>query len=527
MAAEETIQVLQEMDENVDIPGIIPILPLRNTVVFPRMAVPLSVGRESSKELVQDAVNERKIIGLVTQKQAEQDEPGFQDLYSIGTAARIIKLLRIPDGTLNIIIQGIKRFRLLEPAATDPYLTARIELLEVVDPSDSEMEALFRNVKEQASRMVDLSPHIPQEAQIIIQNVDDPMVLIDMVVGNLNLPASEKQAILEILDMKRAMAAVLKVLGREGEVLEMSSRIQDEVKSSINKTQREYFLRQQLKAIRKELGEDEEPKAELDELKERLDKAGMSAEVAKEATKEFNRMKAMPEAAAEYSVIRTYLDWMAELPWSKRTRDKLDIAKARAILDKDHHDLEKVKKRILEYLAVRKLVKEPKGPILCFVGPPGVGKTSLGRSIARSLGRKFIRMSLGGIHDEAEIRGHRRTYVGALPGRIIQGMRKVESNNPVFMLDEVDKVGADFRGDPSSALLEVLDPEQNFSFADNYLGVPFDLSKVLFIATANTLQVTLRRRSWLSPENTCCPGKLQPTASKSGRELSPIRRLRR
>jgi len=469
------------------IPSEIPILPLRDTVIYPNMIAPLQVARKKSVRLVDDVLSGDRILGLIAQKDPTIEDPGFSDLYRHGTAAAVHKMLKLPDGSMRVLVQGLSRFRLEEPLGKEPYLKARVELLEDIVGKGVEMEALARNLANQFQKMISLVPHIPDELGIVVTNIEDPGRLADMVASNLNLTMAEKEEILETLNVKKRLQRLTLLLARELEVLELGSKIQTEAKSELEKTQREYFLRQQLKAIQKELGEDDPRTLEINELRGKIEAANMPEEVKKEAEKELSRIERMMPGAPEYTVSRTYLDWLVTLPWSVSTEDNLDIAKARRVLEEDHYNLEKVKERILEYLAVRKLKSDMKGPILCFVGPPGVGKTSLGQSIAKALGRKFVRISLGGIRDEAEIRGHRRTYVGALPGRIIQGIRKAESNNPVFMMDEIDKIGADFRGDPAAALLEVLDPEQNYSFSDHYLDLPFDLSKVMFITTANIL----------------------------------------
>ncbi|HID96150.1 MAG TPA: AAA family ATPase, partial [Candidatus Latescibacteria bacterium] len=433
------------------IPSEIPILPLRDTVIYPNMIAPLQVARKKSVRLVDDVLSGDRILGLIAQKDPTIEDPGFSDLYRHGTAAAVHKMLKLPDGSMRVLVQGLSRFRLEEPLGKEPYLKARVELLEDIVGKGVEMEALARNLANQFQKMISLVPHIPDELGIVVTNIEDPGRLADMVASNLNLTMAEKEEILETLNVKKRLQRLTLLLARELEVLELGSKIQTEAKSELEKTQREYFLRQQLKAIQKELGEDDPRTLEINELRGKIEAANMPEEVKKEAEKELSRIERMMPGAPEYTVSRTYLDWLVTLPWSVSTEDNLDIAKARRVLEEDHYNLEKVKERILEYLAVRKLKSDMKGPILCFVGPPGVGKTSLGQSIAKALGRKFVRISLGGIRDEAEIRGHRRTYVGALPGRIIQGIRKAESNNPVFMMDEIDKIGADFRGDPAAA----------------------------------------------------------------------------
>jgi ATP-dependent Lon protease len=471
-----------------DIPQVLPILPLRNSVFFPGGVLPLAVGRQKTIALIKDAVRDEQVIGVVTQRRAEEEDPGAADLYTVGTVARIVKLLKMGEDNYSLVVQGLARVRVLDLVQETPYLKARIEAVEDKTPVDDvEVEALAINLKKLAREVIELMPELPAAATELVDSITHPGHLADLIAANVDVPIEEKQQVLETVDLKARMKLVLELLNRKREILKLSNKIDSAVKGEMSKTQREYYLRQQLKAIKEELGELGEEEEELDELGERLKKAGLPPEVEKVAQKELNRLKSIPTASSEYTVARTYLDWIADLPWSKRTEDNLDIENARQILDTDHYGLQKIKKRILEYLAVRKLKNDMRGPILCFVGPPGVGKTSLGQSIARATGRKFVRLSLGGVRDEAEIRGHRRTYVGALPGRIIQSMKKASTVNPVMMLDEIDKLGADFRGDPSAALLEVLDPEQNFSFSDHYLDLAYDLSKVMFIGTANLL----------------------------------------
>ena len=471
-----------------DIPQVLPILPLRNSVFFPGGVLPLAVGRQKTIALIKDAVRDDQVIGVVTQRKAEEEDPGAADLYAMGTVARIVKLLKMGEDNYSLVVQGLARFRVLDLVQEAPYLKARIEAVEDKTASENvEVEALGINLKKLAREVIELMPELPAAATELVESISHPGHLADLIAANVDVPIEEKQAVLETVDLKARMKLVLELLNRKREILKLSNKIDSAVKGEMSKTQREYYLRQQLKAIKEELGEMGEEEEELDELQERLKKAGLTPEVEKVAQKELNRLKSIPAASSEYTVSRTYLDWIADLPWSKQSDDNLDIENAKTILDADHYGIKKVKKRILEYLAVRKLKNDMRGPILCLVGPPGVGKTSLGQSIARAIGRKFVRLSLGGVRDEAEIRGHRRTYVGALPGRFIQNMKKAATRNPIMMLDEIDKLGADFRGDPSAALLEVLDPEQNYSFADHYLDVPFDLSKVMFIATANML----------------------------------------
>ncbi len=471
-----------------DIPAVLPILPLRNSVFFPGGVLPLAVGRQKTIALIKDAVRDDQVIGVVTQRKAEEEDPGATDLYNMGTVARIVKLLKMGEDNYSLVVQGLARFRVLELVQEAPYLKARIEPVEDKTAADNvEIEALTINLKKLAREVIEMMPELPAAATELVESITHPGHLADLIAANVDVPIEEKQAVLETVDLKARMKLVLELLNRKREILKLSNKIDQSVKGEMSKTQREYYLRQQLKAIKEELGEMGEDEEELDELAERIKKAQLPPDVEKVANKEMNRLKTIPAASSEYTVARTYLDWIADLPWSKLSEDNLDIENARKQLDSDHYGIQKVKKRILEYLAVRKLKNDMRGPILCLVGPPGVGKTSLGQSIAKAVGRKFVRLALGGVRDEAEIRGHRRTYVGALPGRFIQQMKKAGTRNPVMLLDEVDKLGADFRGDPSAALLEVLDPEQNHTFSDHYLDVPFDLSKVLFIATANQL----------------------------------------
>jgi ATP-dependent Lon protease len=492
------------------IPDTLAILPLRGVVVYPLTVIPLNVGQPRSVKLVDDAASGQRIIGLVASKNPELEAPGPDDLYRIGTAAVVHRLFRAPDGTIRLLVQGLGRFRLGEFVSTEPYLTARIAVSpETLEPG-LEVEALVRNVTEQFQRIAELVPSMPAELVNAALSVEDPRQLVYTIATYQRMDLADAQQLLELDSVTEKLKKLLALLTKEAEVLELGRKIQSEAQSEMEKVQREYFLREQMKAIQRELGEANEQAVEVDEFRKKIAEAGMPEEALKEANRELDRLAKLPTAAAEYGVIRTYLDWLTSLPWSKLTPDNLDVSHARAVLDEDHYGLKDIKERILEYLAVRKLRLERKpapsdgreatpsvvdhirrereGVILCFVGPPGVGKTSLGQSIARALGRKFIRMSLGGVRDEAEIRGHRRTYIGALPGRIIQALRRAETRNPVFMLDEVDKLGMDFRGDPASALLEVLDPEQNREFRDHYLDVPFDLSQVMFITTANQLE---------------------------------------
>lgn len=470
---------------NIQLTEVIPLMPLRNTVVFPHQVVPLAVGREKSLNLLKGLDEENKIIGLISQKDGNVENPSENELFDWGTAAMILKKFKMPDGSEQLIVQGMYRVKIVNFTQTDPYFEATVFPAQETFVNSVEVDALVNNLKSLFQKIVDLSPYLTSEHRVMVLNTEDPSKLADLIASHINFSVNEKQEILEILNVQERLERVHYLLNKEMQVLELGSKIQSEVQGELNKTQRQYYLREQLKAIKKELGEYEDESTEIDDLREKLAKIKMPKEVHKVTEKELNRLSRMSPMASEYTVARTYIDWLLEMPWNKRTRDRLDVIKAEKILEEDHYGLEKVKKRILEYLAVRQLKSDMKGPILGFVGPPGVGKTSLGRSIARALGRKFSRMSLGGVRDEAEIRGHRRTYVGALPGRIIQEIKKLGSNNPLIMLDEIDKLGMDFRGDPSSALLEVLDPEQNFTFTDHYLEVPFDLSKVMFIATAN------------------------------------------
>jgi ATP-dependent Lon protease len=474
-------------EEKIVVPNEIPILPLRGTVLFPDLILPIMVGRKRSVRLIDEAMDSDRIIGVITQKRSEIEDPKEGDLYTVGVAALILRMIRELDGSQRVIVQGVSRIKVREYLQKDPYYKARVDSVDETAVEGVEIEALMMNLKNLFERAVELAPYLTAELGTMVKSIKSANILADLIASNLNISTSEKQGILETYDIRERLTKVHLYLNKEVQVLELGNKIQSQVKEDIDKTQREYYLREQLKAIKKELGELDDHSAEIKELKDRIKKAKMPPEALTAAEKELDRLAKIPPASAEYTVARTYLDWLVELPWSETTADNLDIHNAQKILDEDHYDLEKVKKRILEYLAVRKLKADMKGPILCFVGPPGVGKTSLGRSIARTMGRKFLRISLGGVRDEAEIRGHRRTYVGALPGRIIQGIKKSGSNNPIFMLDEVDKIGMDFRGDPSSALLEVLDPEQNYSFSDHYIDVPFDLSKVMFITTANVL----------------------------------------
>src|SRR5213596_3161335 len=477
-------------DRPLAIPPELPILALRDTVLFPNSFMPLAVARESSVRLIDDAIANGKMIAVFTQRDAALEEPGQADLYPVGTATHIHKMFKLPDGSLRLIVQGLARLKLDQVVETQPYLRARVTAAteDTNDADRLEIDALARNINTNFQQVVSLSPLLSEDLQTLAVNIAEPGRLADFIASSLTtISSTVKQGVLETLDIRARMDNLNRILIKELEVLELGSKIQSQVQSEVGKNQREYFLREQMKAIQKELGEGDDQTKEAEELGEKIEAAGMPEPVKKEALRELDRLSKMPVAAAEYTVSRTYLDWIVALPWQKRTDEIIDLPKTKQTLDADHSGLEKAKDRILEYLAVRKLNREVKGPILCFVGPPGVGKTSLARSIDQSLGRKFVRVSLGGMRDEAEIRGHRRTYIGALPGQIMQGLRRAESKNPVFILDEIDKLGSDFRGDPSSALLEVLDPEQNNTFRDHYLDVPFDLSEVLFITTANVL----------------------------------------
>jgi ATP-dependent Lon protease len=471
----------------IEIPNVLPLLPVRDIVVFSYMFLPLFVGRESSIAAVEEAMKKNRLILLATQKNPAEDNPASGDIYPVGTVAMIMRKLKLPDNRIKILIQGLVKARIKKYTQESPVYMVEIEKMiePVLGDVTVEIEALMRNVKEQCEKILSLKGLISSEILEILENVNDPGRLADLVASNLKLSIEESQRILEIVDPIVRLKKVHEHLTKELELSTMQAKIQSQAKEEMSKTQREYFLREQLRAIKSELGDLDDKTQEINEFSQKIEKAKMPADAEKEARKQLSRLEQMHPDSAEASIVRTYLDWMIDVPWSISTKDNLDIKKAKRVLDEDHYDLDKVKERILEYLSVRKLKKKMKGPILCFVGPPGVGKTSLGKSIARALGRKFVRISLGGIRDEAEIRGHRRTYIGALPGRIIQGLKQAGTNNPIFMMDEIDKVGADFRGDPSAALLEVLDPEQNFAFSDHYLNIAVDLSNVLFITTAN------------------------------------------
>ncbi|MBI3393760.1 MAG: endopeptidase La [Nitrospirae bacterium] len=472
-----------------EIPGRLPLLPIRDVVVFPYMILPLFVGREMSIRAIDGALSENRMVLLAAQKDLSVENPEPKDIYPVGTVGMIMRMLKLPDGRIKILVQGLAKARITEFVQTDPYYQVAVE--KIVESKIPEMtlqvEALIRNVKEQLEKVASLGKVILPDIMVVVENIEDPGRLADLVASNMGLKVEGAQEVLEILDPAARLGKVNEVLSKEIEVLAMQQKIQADARGEIDKTQREYFLREQLKAIQKELGETDERSEEINDLRQKIEAAKMPEKVQKEAEKQIGRLSKMHPDSAESGIIRTYVEWLVEMPWSKSTKDNLDLKQAKKVLDEDHYDLEKVKERILEYLGVRKLKEKMKGPILCFVGPPGVGKTSLGKSIARALGREFVRVSFGGMRDEAEIRGHRRTYVGAMPGRIVQGIKTAGTNNPVFMMDEVDKIGMDFRGDPAAALLEVLDPEQNNQFSDHYLGVPFDLSNVMFITTANLL----------------------------------------
>ena len=503
-------QRLIDPGEELIIPKEIGILPLRNVVIFPGTITPLAVGRPRSQRLLAALSNPDQsdwpeasvgqtdqVMGVLTQKAPEVDEPGFNDLYTTGTIVTVLKKLKLPEGQNSLVVHGLVRFRVVEWLALEPFLKARIDIVSSKAKSDRNLQALVTNVRNMANHMVELSPNIPEEVHVILTNIEDPGALADFLAANINIPVPQKQDILETIDVQERLQKLSVALASQLELLELSAKIQSKVSKSIDKTQREYFLQEQLKAIQHELGQTDQKTAELDELKDKITAAQMPEKVETEALRELDRLSKIPTMSPEFGVSRNYIEWLCELPWAKSTEDKLNLTRARRILNRDHYNLAKVKKRILEFLAVRKLNPTGRSPILCFVGPPGVGKTSLGRSIARAMGRRFVRVSLGGIRDEADIRGHRRTYIGALPGRILQELRKCQSNNPVFMLDELDKIGQDFRGDPASALLEVLDPEQNNTFTDHFIDQPFDLSRVLFIGTANymgTVPAALRDR---------------------------------
>ena len=470
------------------VPAELPILPLRGVVIFPSAIVPLLISRGSSLKLVEDCRKGNNLLGLATQKNPDDENPTAHALYARGCAGRILKMLKYPDGSVRILVQGIKRIEIRDYVQYEPYFRARVAHLQDTFVPSKDLDALQAHMVSQFAKFVSMVPYLPDELQGVVMNIKDPGRVSDLIASNLNISVDEKQDLLNSLEVSTRLEKLSSILNREIELVELGNKIQTQVQSELNKNQKEFYLRQQMRAIQKELGENDSRSNEIEDLRKKIDDAQMPEEARKAAENELDRLRMIPPESAEHSMVRTYLEWLVNLPWSVSTEDNLDIHHARQVLDEDHYDLEKIKDRILEYLAVRKLKNDSKGPILCFVGPPGVGKTSLGRSIARAMGRKFARISLGGVRDEAEIRGHRRTYIGSLPGRIIQSLRTVGSHNPLFMLDEIDKLGMDFRGDPASALLEVLDPEQNFTFSDHYLDVPFDLSKVMFITTANYLE---------------------------------------
>ncbi|HVO58758.1 MAG TPA: endopeptidase La [Dongiaceae bacterium] len=477
-------------DKNIPLPNPLAMLPVRDTVLFPGAVLPLTVGRESSLALINALSGEDKVLGVVAQHDPRVEDPAAADLHKVGTFAKVHKTVKMPNGNVVVFLEGLQRIQVVDLVSLKPYLQAQVEAMpDILGEADSELEALHRNAQDLFRDVVGHSPQLSDDLQSVAANIDEPGRLADFIAGTLpSLSTLVRQELLETASVRKRLESLIRELSKELEVLELRSKIHEQVQEQVSQNQREYLLREQMKAIQKELGEQDDSQAEIDELRKKVEEAGMTAEAKKECDRELKRLAKMTPASAEYMVSRTYLEWMTSLPWSKTSgtsAEEIDISKAHDILNEDHYDLEKVKERILDYLAVKKLQPGMKGPILCFVGPPGVGKTSLGKSIARAMGRKFVRIALGGMHDEAEIRGHRRTYIGALPGQIIQGIKRAETNDPVLMLDEVDKLGRDFRGDPSAALMEVLDPEQNATFRDHYLDVPFDLSKVIFIATAN------------------------------------------
>ena len=490
---EEQSQESRPMGSDEDLSGVIipselSILPLRGVVIFPSAIVPLLISRGSSLKLVEDCRRGDNLLGLATQKNPDDENPIAHALYARGCAGRILKMLKYPDGSVRILVQGVKRIEIRDYVQYEPYFRARVAHLQDTFVPSKDLDALQAHMVSQFAKFVSMVPYLPDELQGVVMNIKDPGRVSDLIASNLNISVDEKQDLLNTLEVRNRLEKLSSILNREIELVELGNKIQSQVQSELNKNQKEFYLRQQMRAIQKELGENDSRSNEIEDLRKKIDDAKMPEEALKAANNELDRLRMIPPESAEHSMVRTYLEWLVNLPWSASTEDNLDIHHARQVLDEDHYDLEKIKDRILEYLAVRKLKNDSKGPILCFVGPPGVGKTSLGRSIARAMGRKFARISLGGVRDEAEIRGHRRTYIGSLPGRIIQSLRTVGSHNPLFMLDEIDKLGMDFRGDPASALLEVLDPEQNFTFSDHYLDVPFDLSRVMFITTANYLE---------------------------------------
>jgi len=484
---DDLISIIDEDDKDAEIPRKLPLLPVRDVVIFTDMLLPLFVGREKSVRAVEAAVSKDRFLLLATQKDPGIENPKPDDIFRFGTIGRILRMLKLPDGRVKALVQGIAKAKIIDYVRKSAYFTINIELIpeNPVDDIDLEIEALMRNVREHSEKILALRGELTGDVSTILDSIDDPGKLADLVASNLRLKIEESQELLELIDPVERLRKVNDLLSREVELSAMQAKIQSEVKDEISKSQRDYFLREQMRAIHRELGEFDEKAQEIEEYKKKIKHAKMSKDAEKEALKQLKRLEQMHPDAAEASVVRTYLDWLVDMPWSKMTKDIIEIKQAKEILDEDHYGLDKVKDRVLEYLSVRKLNPKKKGPILCFVGPPGVGKTSLGQAIARAMNRKFVRISLGGIRDEAEIRGHRRTYIGALPGRILQGLKQCGTSNPVFMMDEIDKLGADFRGDPSSALLEALDPEQNFAFSDHYLNLPFDLSRVMFILTAN------------------------------------------
>ncbi len=486
-AKEQRFFALEEDLSDINIPVELAMLPLRGVVIFPSAIVPLLISRGGSLKVVEEALAGDRMLGVVAQKNPEDEEPDPSALYTRGTAGRILKMLKYPDNSVRILVQGLRRIEVAEYTQRTPFYRARVRHLTDIQAPSKDLEAMQAHMVNQFAKFVSMIPYLPDELQVVVMNIKDPGKVTDLIASNLNVSLEEKQDLLSTLEVRLRIEKLSTILNREIELLELGQKIQSQVQTELSKNQKEFYLRQQMRAIQKELGEGDARSAELDELRKKMEEAQLPEEARKAAENELERLRIIPPESAEHTVVRTYLEWLVSLPWAVSTEDNLDIPHARAVLDEDHYDLEKIKDRILEYLAVRQLKKDTKGPILCFVGPPGTGKTSLGRSIARAMGRKFVRLSLGGIRDEAEIRGHRRTYIGSLPGRIIQNLRNAGSNNPLFMLDEIDKLGADFRGDPASALLEVLDPEQNNSFSDHYLDVPFDLSKVMFVTTGNLL----------------------------------------
>jgi ATP-dependent Lon protease len=487
----DEIEIKQETEQTQDklkIPEELPLVPIRDIVLFPNMILPLFIGRETSISAIDYALTKERLVVFSTQKDMNEESPSPEGIFSLGTVGSITRMLKLPDGRVKILIQGLTRVKIKEYKQTQPFYSVAIEAIQDVPVVETvEVQALIRTAKEQVEKVISMGKAMQPDALILIENITEPGKIADIIVTNYGLKTAELQSFLELSDPVERLKKVIEMQNKEIELLTVQAKIQSQAREEMGKVQREYFLREQLKAIKNELGEIDEKERDVKEFRNKIKKANMPKEVEEEAQSQLNRLEMMHPDSAEASIVRTYLEWLVDIPWKKQTKENIDIKHARTVLDEDHYDLEKVKDRILEYLSVRRLKEKAKGPILCFVGPPGVGKTSLGKSIARALNRKFVRMSLGGIRDEAEIRGHRRTYIGAMPGRIIQGIKQAGTNNPVFMLDEIDKVGTDFRGDPSSALLEVLDPEQNYAFSDNYLSVPYDLSNVLFITTANVM----------------------------------------